>query len=303
MARSLGVVAFAIALLVPSFSAGVRSASLPGRPPRAGLAPQPERLRPLPRPFVSPLARSEPRKPRQAPPEGPRKLVLTFDDGPDLATTPLVLEALERHGFKAAFFVAGRRLIGSSRQARARRALLREIAARGHLVANHTVRHENLCLQPALIDDEIDHNQRILTQLLGAPPRLFRPPFGAHCPALDRALTQRQLISVGWTIDPQDWRRRDPQLVVEYVRQRLAAMEQNAVLLMHDTRPTGVRALPGILDWIAEERGRAERGEARPLEVLSPTALLPSVAPEPTGVEPLLSHIVEGLRVVSVAAP
>ncbi len=299
MARIFGLVACAIALLLPSLSGGVRSAPFAGQVlssvPRHRA---PTKATPAPQPFVSPHARTSQRQ-RHAPlPRSDRQVVLTFDDGPDLDTTPLVLEALDQFGVKAAFFVAGRRLIGNSAQARARRALLQEIAARGHLVANHTVRHKNLCKEPQLIDDEIDHNQRILTQMLGHPPKLFRPPFGAQCPQLDEAIAQRQLVSVGWTIDPQDWRTRDPAQVANYVYTRLQNMEAHAVLLMHDTRKTGVRALPLILQWLADEQARASRGETRPIAVVSPSALLPEHAVEPTGLEPVVEEWAQNLALL-----
>ncbi len=69
----------------------------------------------------------------------PRKLLLSFDDGPDLRGTPLILDELDRRGLKAIFFVTGWRLKGERPEDIARRDLVRKIAAHGHLVANHTM--------------------------------------------------------------------------------------------------------------------------------------------------------------------
>src|SRR5262245_39102230 len=63
----------------------------------------------------------------------PRELLLSFDDGPDLEGTPLILRELDRRGLKAIFFVTGWRLTGQRPGDRARRDLLRKIAAHGHL--------------------------------------------------------------------------------------------------------------------------------------------------------------------------
>jgi peptidoglycan/xylan/chitin deacetylase (PgdA/CDA1 family) len=72
----------------------------------------------------------------------PLQLALTFDDGPNPAITPKLLDLLDRFQVKATFFVIGRfvRQCG---------ALTKEIAERGHLLANHTETHPNLFLADA----------------------------------------------------------------------------------------------------------------------------------------------------------
>src|SRR5215470_13700371 len=66
-----------------------------------------------------------------------KRLALTFDDGPNPAITPALLDLLDRYQAKATFFVIGRFV-------RECPGLSREIAARGHLLANHTQTHPNL---------------------------------------------------------------------------------------------------------------------------------------------------------------
>ena len=78
--------------------------------------------------------------------------MLTFDDGPDLFHTPVVLDELDRRGLKAIFFVNARYMVGSRPQDLARRDLVRKLAAHGHLVANHTLSHRNVCAEPETLD-------------------------------------------------------------------------------------------------------------------------------------------------------
>ena len=66
-------------------------------------------------------------------------IALTFDDGPNPALTPQLLALLERHSVRATFFLVGR-------WARACPGLVREIAARGHEIGNHTETHPNLAV-------------------------------------------------------------------------------------------------------------------------------------------------------------
>src|SRR5450631_2489810 len=104
----------------------------------------------------------------------PRKLLLSFDDGPDLKGTPLILDELDRRGLKAIFFVTGWRFAGARPEDQARRDLVRRIAAHGHLVANHTFTHHNLCQKPWERDAEIDNNSTLIEATTGIKPLLFR---------------------------------------------------------------------------------------------------------------------------------
>ena len=66
-----------------------------------------------------------------------RKIALTFDDGPNPAVTPRLLELFDRHSVRATFFLIGK-------FARACPELVKEISARGHLIGNHSDTHANL---------------------------------------------------------------------------------------------------------------------------------------------------------------
>ena len=74
-------------------------------------------------------------------PERPGEIALTYDDGPNPAWTPQLLDILARHNIKATFF-----LIGS--YAAREGALVRQMAAAGHVIGNHSWHHPNLALTP-----------------------------------------------------------------------------------------------------------------------------------------------------------
>jgi peptidoglycan/xylan/chitin deacetylase (PgdA/CDA1 family) len=302
MVRLTGVLACVLALLFPGW-AGLRSATTASGEPGS---PQSRQAAPLLRasadkpfaPFVSARARTEKRVPHAPPPTGPRQVLFTFDDGPDLFTTPLVLHELDRYQMKAVFFVAGRRIMGNTKGAIARRHLLQRIGQSGHLVANHTVHHNDLCKNKAEIAFEIDHTQRLITRTIGYAPRLFRAPFGSTCSALEQALNDRKMLAVGWTIDPQDWRRQSPDKVAAFVIDRLKSMRSRAVILLHDTHLTGPQALPQILAFIDDEQARASRAEVRPLEVVAPSVLLPPSDLPPATVAPVVADIGRNLALL-----
>jgi len=130
----------------------------------------------------------------------PRKLALTFDDGPNPAITPKLLELLDRHKARATFFVIGK-------HARECPELLKETAARGHVIGNHTDAHPNLFwLKPDRITIELRCCNFSIIAATGAPPKWFRPPFGFRnlwVVPVARELNQRVVM---WTLLPGDWR-------------------------------------------------------------------------------------------------
>jgi peptidoglycan/xylan/chitin deacetylase (PgdA/CDA1 family) len=297
-------------------SGGARSLVLPAppepRPPRGDLAPAPAAHPPRTRRasrlataypvFLRPL-RGEPRRP-QRPPRNVRELVLTFDDGPDLLGTPLVLAALDRRGLKGIFFVNGSHLVGNKPQDLARRDLVRKLAAHGHLVANHTLSHRNVCAaDPAVLEHEIDGNAEIITASTGVRPLLFRSPYGARCRKLDGALAARDLIQVGWNLDPQEWKNGDEDGTYTYVTRRLAGFTGRGILLLHDSHHEAVRALPRILDWIDRENDRAARDGGLPLRLRDYTVFFPPAPLRDSGFEPFVADLGAALGVLPGFAP
>ena len=153
------------------------------------------------------------------------EIVLTFDDGPDPAGTPAVLEALAAHGATATFFVLLTR-------ARRRPDLVARVVAEGHEVGLHGVDHRPLPdfsyaearARTAAAADELE-------ALTGTPVRWFRPPYGAQTPLTWLAVRRAGLVPVMWGPTTWDWRD-VPQ--DERVRKALQGARAGAVVLAHD---------------------------------------------------------------------
>jgi len=130
----------------------------------------------------------------------PRKLAITFDDGPNPAITPKLLDLLERHDAKATFFLIGRYV-------RECPELVRETIARGHLVGNHTETHPNLFrLTRREIRIELRLCHDAISSVLDSPPKWFRPPFGMRNPWVIPAARELGYRTVMWTLLPGDWK-------------------------------------------------------------------------------------------------
>ena len=132
-------------------------------------------------------------------PRRPRELALTYDDGPNPAWTPRLLEILAEHNVRATFFMVGSFV-------KAERDLARRVFAAGHLIGNHTWSHPKLtAASDAKVLEELTRTNDILSDITGKPVRFFRPPFGARRPYVLKLARQLGLIPVTWNAMTSDW--------------------------------------------------------------------------------------------------
>jgi peptidoglycan-N-acetylglucosamine deacetylase len=152
-------------------------------------------------------------------------IALTFDDGPNPAVTPGLLDLLDRHRVQATFFLIGEWV-------RAEPSLAGEIAARGHTAGNHTNSHAALTfLSPARIAEELDRCDHAIEAATGEKPRWMRPPFGFRSPLLGGIVRRRGDAGVVmWSRWARDWK---PQ-PTEPVSRRLRGVRGGDIVLLHD---------------------------------------------------------------------
>lgn len=176
------------------------------------------------------------------------EVALTFDDGPHPVHTPVLLDILAARRARATFYV-----IGSLVQRYPE--LTRRIVAEGHELGNHTWTHPTLSrLGDANVLREIDRTQEVIWRTVGHVPVTMRPPYGAFTPRQSRMLQdQRNLPTVIWSVDPQDWRRPGSQVVAQRMVQ---GARPGAIILAHDIHGPTVRAIPAALDGL-QSRGFA----------------------------------------------
>jgi peptidoglycan-N-acetylglucosamine deacetylase len=161
-------------------------------------------------------------------------VVLTFDDGPHEEYTGKVLDILKEEHVKAAFFVVGSR-------AEREPELFKRIVNEGHEVGNHSFSHPDLGkISENHADLEINSTNRLLEALTGRGTVLFRPPFRSDDrPTVKEDLLAIQngerngMITVTSTVDPHDWARPEPEIIVDYLVRRLEKFD-GGVVLMHD---------------------------------------------------------------------
>lgn len=146
------------------------------------------------------------------------KLALTFDDGPNPAITPKLLDLLAKHNARATFFLVGKFV-------RECPALTKEILARGHALGNHTDTHPNLFLcGRKKTEDELQRCADAIRGAAGVEPHWFRPPFGFRSPWLHEIVKRQGMQIAMWTLIPGDWRVKP----AEWLIQRMNPIAEHA---------------------------------------------------------------------------
>jgi peptidoglycan/xylan/chitin deacetylase (PgdA/CDA1 family) len=202
---------------------------------------------------------------------GDIEVLFTFDDGPKVETTPAILDILAEHKIRAVFFLVGKQVVSRHEQVPE---ILDRIVREGHIVANHTMWHSDLCKdteEEAIVD--LDLGRAVIEQALGMQVDWFRAPYGVRCDQLEEMLAERNLSHFHWDLDPQEWRHGDVARTVKYVTGELSRAGGRAVLLLHDIKPVTVKALPEILQWIDDENAKRQKSRKRKIRILSAPAL------------------------------
>jgi peptidoglycan/xylan/chitin deacetylase (PgdA/CDA1 family) len=160
-----------------------------------------------------------------------RKIALTFDDGPNPAITPRILELFDRHSVRATFFLIGK-------FARACPELVKEISARGHVIGNHTDTHPNLffCSRAGIRDELTRCQDAVAAALHAEPPRWMRPPYGYRSPLLRGEILRAGMRAVVmWSKICWDWKPQPPErLIARLSRVARPDRSHGDIIVLHD---------------------------------------------------------------------
>ncbi|MDR2427051.1 MAG: polysaccharide deacetylase family protein [Endomicrobium sp.] len=179
--------------------------------------------------------------------EKPKRIALTFDDGPG-KTTEKILEILKNKKVKATFFMLGSKTVKKPMTAK-------KVAEEGHEIANHTYDHVNFFKYDAAdksekIKDELLKSEKAIQKASGITPFLVRYPHGyAKRDAVDIAKENGYYV-INWYFGC-DW---DLSLTDEEMYEKyISNIKSGAIFLMHDTNTKAVNILSDFIDKLEEE--------------------------------------------------
>ena len=170
-------------------------------------------------------------------------LYLTFDAGYENGCTEKILDILQKHNVKAAFF-----LVGNYMQTNPD--LVRRMVAEGHIVGNHTMHHPDMSKlsDRAAFTQELTDLENLFQEVTGKElPKFYRPPQGLYSEDNLKMAQELGYKTVFWSLAYVDWNN-DAQPSKEQAFQKLLPRTHNgAVVLLHSTSQTNAAILDELL--------------------------------------------------------
>uniref|UniRef100_UPI0025500D73 polysaccharide deacetylase family protein n=1 Tax=Lactococcus garvieae TaxID=1363 RepID=UPI0025500D73 len=168
-------------------------------------------------------------------------IALTFDDGPNPLTTPILLQTLKQEKVPVTFFALGE-------QAEKYPDIIKKEAEYGHEVGSHTWDHKDLVtLSSKDQKREIQRASQFINKITGKDVKLFRPPYGSYNKDI---LNSVNLTAINWSIDTNDWRYTTSEPVISNA---IDAAHDGAIILLHDIHPWSVNAVPQIIKELKQK--------------------------------------------------
>ena len=170
-----------------------------------------------------------------------KQVALTFDDGPDPKVTTQILATLKKYNAKATFFMLGSRVEYYPE-------IAINVEKAGHELGNHTWNHPDLTKASLKkINKEITSTSSIIEDVTGKKATVFRPPYGA---ANDVVRAQTDLPSILWDVDTLDWKHRNANQLLTYVKNNT---REGSIILMHDIHQSTADGLDAVLAYLKSE--------------------------------------------------
>lgn len=171
----------------------------------------------------------------------PRLVALTFDDGPHREFTPQVVEALNQRGAKGTFFMVGS-WVGQKEE------LVRQMAADGHQIANHSWEHANFSdMSEADIRADVERSRARLQEVTGQEDFLVRTPFGVRTETALAAIDSPLIL---WSQDPAEGQIMDGATMARRV---IRNIRDGDIILLHDSTQDNLDAACAIMDALQKK--------------------------------------------------
>ena len=176
-------------------------------------------------------------------PRNQKKMYLSFDDGPHVQATPLVLDMLKQYNAKATFFCIGK-------NAAAHPDLYTRILSEGHAAGNHTYDHVN-----GWKTKDKAYFENIAAASKYIDSRLFRPPYGRITAFQARQAKEKMnLTTVMWSVLSADF---DTRITAAQCWQNVKQSAGNgSIIVFHDSEKAMERmtfALGQTLEYFTDK--------------------------------------------------
>ena len=177
-------------------------------------------------------------------------IYLTFDAGYENGCTAKILDTLQKHNVKAAFFLVGNYIARNAD-------LVRRMVEEGHTVGNHTMHHPDMSKlkDKEAFAKELQDLEELFLEKTGKPlPKYYRPPQGLYSEENLKLAKDLGYKTVFWSLAYVDWKNDSQPSKEEAFAKLLPRIHPGAVALLHSTSETNAQILDELLTkW--EEMG------------------------------------------------
>ena len=177
-------------------------------------------------------------------------IYLTFDAGYENGATERILDTLQKHNVKAAFFLVGNYIEKNAD-------LVRRMAEEGHTVGNHTMHHPDMSKlkDKQAFTRELQDLEALYREKTGKSlPKYYRPPQGIYSEENLKMAKELGYRTVFWSLAYVDWKNDSQPTKEEAFAKLLPRIHPGAVVLLHSTSETNAEILDELLTkW--EEMG------------------------------------------------
>ena len=173
-----------------------------------------------------------------------KKISISFDAAWGNEHTKAILDTLDRYGVKTTFFLV-------DFWAQKYPEDVKEIAARGHELGNHSSTHPDMTkLSKEQMAAELNKTADTIEAIAGIRPTLFRPPFGSYNNELIQTCEELGYQVIQWSVDSLDWKDITADQIVERVTRNV---EPGSIVLFHNNAEHVEEYLPKILKSLTEQ--------------------------------------------------
>ena len=171
-----------------------------------------------------------------------KKISISFDAAWGGDKTLGILDLLDEYDIKTTFFLVD---IWTQKYPE----LVKEIAARGHEIGNHSTSHPQMSkLNETQIAKELNTQADNVLAIAGVRPVLFRPPYGDYNNRVITTARAQGFVPIQWSVDSLDWKNRGAQEIIT----RATKVKSGDIVLFHNDSQYILDALPAVLKYYAE---------------------------------------------------
>lgn len=186
-----------------------------------------------------------------------KKVLLSFDDGPNPNTTVVILKKLKEYKCKAIFFCVGENIERYPE-------LTRKIIDEGHVIGNHSHSHKDILgTNRIIIENEIKQCSDSINKIVGNLPNYFRPPRGRFNFRTQNQISKHDMKNVMWTLLTYDYK--NDLNIVKFAVQKY--LSKDSIIVLHDSNKSK-NIIAQAIDFIFKEAKRKGFEIGEPLECL-----------------------------------